>query len=218
MARESGGIGKGVIMAGKLKALGMALVGVFAILAAAAPAASAEPLFHSEQSHTIFTGEALSVHKFSFNGVTIECPVVSLQGTASSSTAKELPLEAKFENCTAAGTAVLIDMNGCIPIPKLKFTGIDLYIWCSTGKQIEITTKACTYDVPTQTIAGLSYSEILEPAKAIEVLWLTAGIRYKQTGFLCSGGSGEFENGSWTGKSVLEGETTTGEALDIWIE
>lgn len=205
-------------MIGKLKALGIALVGIFAMLAVVASAECSEPLLHSDESHTLFTGEALTTHKFSFNGVTIECPVMSLQGTASASTGAELPLEAEFEECTSGGGAILIDMNGCIPIPKIKFGGIDLYIWCSAGKQIEITAKKCTYDVPTQTVAGLSYSEILEPAKALETLWLTAGIKYKQTGAECSGGAGEFENGSWTGSSLIEGETTTGEPVDIWIE
>lgn len=203
----------------KLKTLGVALVGVFALMAVGASAASAEPLFHSEESHTIYTGEALEPVKIGLGSVSGECSKATLEGTTSSSTVEEIPLvTTSLKECSSNFGAFSVDFNGCYPIPKITFFYIDVYIQCPANKQIELTFSTCTIDIPTQKVVKVSWFGALKPLKVIIMLWELAQIKYKKTGVFCAGGSGEAENGTLTGEVELEGENTEGEQIDIWAE
>ncbi len=169
-------------MVRNLKALGIALVAVFALSAVVASAASAEPaLFTAEGIGAAETAEvsggqtAAGKDTFTLNGLKLTCTTATLSGKALAAgpSSTNITLTPKYEGChvVIAGLTktVTVTPNKCgyqfnatknTPAGTLK---ADLTIECATGEGIEIhiystanteTTTTCTYIVTHQTING----------------------------------------------------------------
>ena len=102
-------------MTRKLKALGLALVAVFAVSAVMASGASANDLFTSDSVNekTIITGNQTTKLKFTILGQPIECEVVHFEGTQSGDKVNDITLTPKFEKCTYNGSAAQTTLNNC---------------------------------------------------------------------------------------------------------
>lgn len=209
-----------------LKALGAALVAVFALSALLASAAQAEetPTFTASKSPVRETGSQTANHVIKVNGGTIKCLEAKLVDEAGGS-AMMLLFQPTYAKCTLAGIAATINMNGCEytfePVTKKeedKFVGT-MGIVCPVGKAIEVSAGGCVVAISAQ--AGLSTVEFTNDTKAepaADETWSTnlAGGQYTE-GKLCPGGGGTFNNLTYTGGTVVKGESEGGEPIGLWI-
>lgn len=144
-------------MTRKFKALGLALMAVFAFGAVAASGASAAS-FHSEVAGTILTGSADNNQVFAVNGITLTCTNATFKGTAAEETQGSVTVFPEYSNCGdnighAHGT-VPVDTTGCAYVfgATTNASGhLPVEVECTSGKKIVITDTSCTISVGPQT-------------------------------------------------------------------
>jgi hypothetical protein len=211
----------------KFKALGLALVAVFAMSAVAASSASAVN-FKSESATTFLTGDVGAQNIFTVWGGTVKCNTVNIKNGTSFSPAEVATIEAEpvYGGCTAFGQNSTIDTNGC----KYKFTAAsttagNASIACPEGKEIVITVGdpgvICTVKVKTQTpsTSTVDYANGTAGGKGdVTVTSTVSGIAYTSSGGICgtSGPVAGYTGGNYTGSFTVTGfsnsshETRTG--------
>jgi hypothetical protein len=163
-------------MTHRLKALGLALVAVFAMSAVAASAASAAGVFEtSTGSSATITGEQISgtvtektvtKHEFTTTVGTVKCSIAKFHGVMSSPST-ELTLTPTYEECLIAGNIpATVDMNGC----DYKFTAgetvggssdvieVSVHVECPPSAEIVVTVvgTTCKIKIPRQTLTGIT--------------------------------------------------------------
>jgi hypothetical protein len=157
-------------MTRNLKALGLALVAVFATSVMVASTASAQVgnlgKITSDGPVTLKGTETAGENKFEAFGATVTCPGSTYTGHKVNVTPHELiPVNATevtitptYVNCVEGTNKITIDMNGCDYVLKdttTKTAGENTYtvlvdIVCPAGKSIEITGGFCTVKVGAQ--------------------------------------------------------------------
>lgn len=156
------------------KALCISLVAILAIGAMVASTALADSphSFVSASANTVLTGanEAGTVHKFTTNtGAATECKKVSFQGSILGATEVDtVTVVPKWEECTFAGNAVIINVVDCAYVFDSDTVGsggnehADVDFECAEGGQIEFITSACTLDMRAQTAIkqGVTYTNV----------------------------------------------------------
>ena len=198
---------KGKMMTRNLKALGLAVVAVFAMSAVVASAASAQEGVLTVEGTQAIHAES-SEHKFTSPAGTIECTKSTFAATVESGAASATITPSYTGTCTAAGAPATVDTNGChFVIDDVTTTGNGDYsatvdIDCSTQEGspgIVVTAfagsshgfKVCEITVPPQT--GISPVTVSNGAGETVVLSGTAtGIAYSKKG-LCGTETGEAE-------------------------
>ncbi len=152
-----------------LKALGLAVVAVFATSAIAATAAAANQ-FHSASVNTTVTiaTKPTQVLLLEEGGPKIQCVLTGGSGTVSAQTVTEVTFAPIYSNCSSPiGEKTEVIMNGCQYLLTIKATENlgPVHIKCPTEKgvqkQIDITFKfmgfsLCTYHAGEQTPKGNS--------------------------------------------------------------
>lgn len=230
-------------MTRNLKALGLALVAVLAMGAVMASAASAS--FDSEIEKTTIEGEqpAESKHKFTVEAGSTECSTAKFHslssttttgpvtGTLSGSvyTSASLTIEPIYDNCTNSLLGeVNVKENGC----HYRFTAGEtisstttagsVHVECHEGKVIEVVRASgfnpCTIKVGPQTLGGIVYhNEGSGSTRDVLVTANVEGLKYSQSGLLCPGGTGNFENGTYKGDVTTIGTDEAGNHVGVWV-
>jgi hypothetical protein len=209
-------------MTRKLKALGLALVAVFAMSALAASAASAQE-FHSSTEKTTLSGTQIGNHSFTvgsgFGAIT--CKVAKFKGTQSTKTAASQEMTPEYKECTDSfGRVVDVTVEGhYLFTPPTITTGsatvhfvgvIILTITSPPG------TSVCHVTIRTQTIAGSTiYHNRTPRSSGIIVTTNATGIHSTTEGglFNCGVSNGEHTEGTYTGETEV-----TGGGSEIWVE
>jgi hypothetical protein len=186
-------------MTRNLRALGLALIAVFALSMAAAGAVQAK--FHTLKTFptttsVIFTGQALATQTVSFSGekAILRCSVLSFEtksvNSDKSTSFTVYPLYNNTENtCEMSpfGKAA-VHMNGCYYTftSETNASGLaELHIVCPGAEEIEIKGPAgCTISIGTQTVSGVKYVNKGEGETGmyVEVIPEVSGIAYTSTG------------------------------------
>jgi hypothetical protein len=145
----------------KLKALGLALVVVFAMSAVVASAASAKQLHSgSTTGITHLTGTQIGATNQLHleNGTPVKCTTALFDATYNGTTVSELTVTPTYSGCTAAGQKAEIHMNGCTYTITTPAGSADAYtatvhLVCPAGKDVVITvpTAGCTVTIQAQT-------------------------------------------------------------------
>jgi hypothetical protein len=161
-------------MTRNLKALGVALIAVFAMSVVATGVAQAKfdtlTTFPTKEN-VYLTAKALQTQEFAIEGVTIKCSEVELEVSEGKSTNSDkstsvtaYPKYNKTENtCEISpfGKAT-VHMNGCYYTftSETDATGdAEVHIICPPEKVVEITgPTGCLIKVPTQTVKGVHYT------------------------------------------------------------
>jgi hypothetical protein len=215
----------------KLKALGLALVAVFALAAMSAATASAEE-FHSETAHTTYTGAQVAEDIFTVNAGTVKCKKAEYAGTQSVATSKEATVSPTYKECTAFGFVnTTIDVNGCGYIfTRTPVNGDEssIHIECPAGNSIVVTAFNCEVTVPAQTLSGgVTYTnEGAGTTRSIIVDVNLTGITYiqhsksfpgcKTEGTTGAGATSLFHDGTYSGSATITGANTASEHVGIW--
>jgi len=201
----------------KFKALGLALVAVFAISAFVVSAASATGFTATNGNYPVhFSGSqpGSDAHLLSIDGHGVACVVAEFSGTltAVSTTATVTPT---YDSCSMLPIGATITMNGCDYLFHLPASGgnatVDLV--CPGGKDVTIDASSCVIHIPPFT--GKGHVNMSNNGAHIDADPTVSGITANLTdGFLCPfEGNTHTTNGTLTGGAVtLEGE---GEGIDI---
>ncbi len=214
-----------------LKALGLALVAVFAIGAITASAALAvEDHFTTSQTSALMTGTSTN-NKFEITGgPSFECTTSQFTATGVNNST-EVTVDPSYTGrigetphgtkCTGSPIGnVTIDMNSCDYDLTGKTTGSDggltdatISVTCTTaGDHIVITGPlGCKIKVPAQTptSGGVTYTNLPKHpgGSAIEVIATATGITY--TSENCVGVASEGNDSDYTGTVVVTGYEDT---------
>jgi hypothetical protein len=220
-----------------LKALGLALVAVFAMSAVAAGAASAEPYeFHSDGPFTTLTGtqSGATNDTFTTDGGTVTCNTATYHGQISVEETSTISLAPTYSACTLNpfGSAV-VSPNGCTylihadtQVGENDFT-TETDIVCPPGQEITVVaslfgTTKCTVHIPPQSLGtGITVTNQTTGGGVSDIQAHISfnNIRYTETagsGFgACSSTSGT-ANGTYSGLATISGDNNIGGATDIW--
>lgn len=209
----------------KYKALGLALMAVFAFGAFSAQGASATPLTvePSNLAKVFITGTTDTVggiHKLSLGGgLSVECTHALYKGSATvvSGAVNEITLTPEYTGCKAFGFATAdVKHNGCtytLTTPTKIVGGVtwhpsQIHVICPAGKKIEITptsfgASVCTVSIGEQTpTAGHLVGHNAGTSSAMDITdeATVEGIAFTSTGGACgaSGNTASF-SGNTTG-------------------
>ena len=200
-------------MTRNLKALGLALVAVFAMSALTAGSASAAE-FHSEGTETTVIASQVTTHVFETTAGEVTCAKATFEGNQAAKTASSITVTATYKECHfnffGSKVAATVNMNGCdytlyasgtadIVCPKVN----------EVQKEVEVTGAGCTVKVPGQT--GLKSVSYTNNESHIDITPNLSGIKYSHSGFTCGTGSGT--TGTYTGTTTAEGNKGK-----IWFE
>ena len=197
----------------KFKALGLALVAVFAFSALAATGASAAT-FHSDVEPTIITGSNAGEgsHVFKASGAEIQCPIAEFKGTAAKKTENTIKLHPTYGGCIFLEENAAIDTTGCDYI----FHGttnagghLPVQISCTGTNVIKVTTGACTLSFGNQTATGgvkaTNFGSFSSRDMTVDA---TATVTFTKSGPLCFLISGT--TGTYTGGTTVKGYVDNG--------
>ena len=195
----------------KFKALGLALVAVFAMSALAATGASAAS-FNSEANTTIVTGDDdNSTHTFAAGGVAVECTESTFTGTQSGTASATLSVRPIYNGCTFLGEPATVHTTGC----TYEFSAVTnatghlpAKIECTGSNMIKVTTSACSLTFnTTDTDRGVTATNLGSGKTADVTIHATADAEFTKSGPLCFLVVGN--KGTYTGTSTLKGYTDT---------
>jgi hypothetical protein len=226
-------------MTRNLKALGLALVAVFAM---SAVAASSAPALHftGGTGITKVDGAQVGLNVFTANGSPIECEEATFSGTVVATTTTEQTITPTYNKCRFASKTVntTVDMNGCafiLTIPNAANVNNPVHVECPTGtgtithngvantKVIIVTIPGlCEFTIPEQTptTGGVKYEAGTSGGKKdVTVNASITGIHYTTHGNcqILSGKATDFtwSDGTYNGKITFTGTNGAGGAVDI---
>lgn len=194
-----------------LKALGLALVAVFAMSALASSTASAT--FHSSLENTSLSGEQTETHEFTVNTGVVVCGVAKFSGFQEKTTAETVSIVPEYKECEFQELfEVTVNVNGCDYVfhASSETEGTVDIATCGANKYIQVgSVFTCRVRVPEQEGKGpISYAT---EGKGQKVTAAVTNLTYEETGLFCSGEGGE--NGEYSGPSVVTGKSGEEEAV-----
>ncbi|HMJ72166.1 MAG TPA: hypothetical protein VK471_02250 [Solirubrobacterales bacterium] len=209
-----------------LKALGLALLAIFATSAVAASAASANPQFFSEMEDTTLTGsQGLAMANILTTDLgELKCNVARFDGTMEPAETTTLTLKPTYEECKQAGENAVVTLHGCSYLFHLgentETFEAKMDIECPDGEKIVIDTPECATTIPPQ--AGLGEvkftNEGAAATRAIVADLKIGGIDYVEHGAGCPNETVTTNNGTYTGLITVKGENAAEEHVGIWVE
>jgi hypothetical protein len=217
-------------MTRKFKALGLALVAVFAMSAIAAASAQAvDHTFKSGTSPTNFTGVAESEHVFTIDGgsVSTVCETILFEGTEVGAERDTITVSPTYDDCESApfGEAKVTE-NHCayeFDSDTTKHGGevehAPVKIECQNSKiEIEVPSVGITVSVGAQeNLHGVRYDNIVDPSTEKEAVTVDAtveGIAWTcAPAFLCGLGGvpSSGTDGTYDGEAIVTGFVDNGE-------
>jgi hypothetical protein len=172
----------------KLKALGLALVAVFAMSAVAASGAQAAQ-FHSASASgtTYLTGNQATTNLFSTTAGNVKCKKATFGGSyTGGTTATDLTITPAYAECTAFGQNATVTINGCtytFTQPTSATTGnVDLACPGSNVITVDVPAGNCTLTIGPQTLKGdVDYTNQTEASGKKDVLVTATVIEIEHT-------------------------------------
>jgi hypothetical protein len=209
-----------------LKALGLALVAVFAMSAVAASAAGAAE-FHSASAGTALKGTQVGNHVFTVGSGfgSIKCTTANFTGTATNKTEKDQTITPEYKGCTDSfgrtadvnvGTAKYTFTPAAPTTPAVVHVTGTITIQITPGGGL----GECNVTIGAQEDNGIEYHNKEEGGvKYVEVTTNTTNVVSTTSGglFNCGVSNGTHTGGSYTGVSVTRG-TVSGVPTSIWVE
>lgn len=194
-------------MVRKLKALGLALVAVFAMTAMSSSAASAATGITTAEGAAIHgTDVATDPVKFTVTGREVVCNSSVYTGTAPSSSFTSLKVIPTYSECTGAGFSATITGFGAGECYFTLHIGGTADLHCDDGGDVTVDAATCITHIPPQTGLGtVTYTTGESGGKKDLTLDLKIQ-KIKEThtdGFLCP-----FEGSGTTETAELHGKVT----------
>lgn len=209
-----------------IKLLGLGLLAALALSTAAAPAASANPFFHSEFAGIFLTGGQTGIvaNTLTTDLGEMKCNVARFDGSQGAMTTTTMTLKPTYEECKIGMENALVTLNGCRYTfhlgeqtePIEAAMGIE----CPDGEELEIETAECTITIPAQApLQEVTFTNEGEgTTRAVVADLNVSGIHYEEHGAGCVGATETTQNGIYTGVITIKGEDAGEEHVGIWVE
>ncbi len=204
----------------RLKEIGVALVALFALNAAAASSAWAVAELNPEQAPAVLRGVNNSQEKLEFNlqgnseKFKIVCQFIAIEGKVTTKTVTQVTLTPEFSWCQVGVNKLTPKVNGCKYVWKMTAAltaKLDI-AGCTTGKVIEFATFGCTITIPEQTgLSHVTFQNIAWMPNYIFINQTISGLTYVQDGMLCPASEGTKKtDGELTGQQSM--------TASIWLK
>ncbi|HEY2717088.1 MAG TPA: hypothetical protein VGI73_12785 [Solirubrobacterales bacterium] len=212
----------------KLKVLGLALVVIGALSAAAANSACAEYHINNAAGGSI-TASKKVINEFGTDVGTVKCSVSTFSGSLAAETAAILTVHPTYSGCTLGGLSVTISTAACSFILGGTVTpGLTapVSVECGAGNIVirDSLGLACEVKVPTQTPSGgVTFTSVA--GGTVSVAAAVSNIKYSWTASCPSktaaGGTSEPVNigsiGTYSGEVTATGTKSGGGAAEIMV-
>lgn len=202
------------------KEIGVALVVLLAVNAAAASPAWAVAELNPEVAPAVLRGVNNSQEKLELNlqgnseKFKIVCQFIAVEGKVTTKTVTQVTLTPEPSWCQVGVNKLTPKINGCKYVWKMTAAltaKLDI-AGCTTGKVIEFATFGCTITIPEQ--MGLSHVVFQNVAWMPNYLFIKqaiTGLTYTQDGMLCPASNGTTKtDGELTGQQSLQ--------ASVWIK
>lgn len=209
-----------------IKLFGLGLLATLTMSTAAAPAASANPFFHSEFAGIFLTGTQIGMvaNTLTVDQGQLKCNVATFSGVQGAMTTTTMTLKPNYEECQLAGEAAAVTLNGCRYTFHLEEQTEPIEarmgIECPVNQVIEVDTAVCTVTIPAQqprqTVTFTN--EGAEMTRAVVADLNVSGLDYVEHGAGCASQTQTTENGIYTGVITVKGEDAGEEHVGIWVE
>lgn len=226
-----------------LKALGLALVAMFAMSAMASSTASAQTtdLLTSGINKTFLTGTSHdNAFKITSPATEFKCTTAKFSGEIDKATVSEATVKASYNgttnivphttHCSSSVGQVTVDMNSCDYLLTGKTDGkhnnvsnthAQVHIVCGTaGDHIVITSGLCTVRVPahTPTEGGVTFTTEGTPS-TVKMNITVTGVTYTAHGGFCGLGgiSTHGNNADYSGTVVVKGYSDAAHTTQVGI-
>jgi hypothetical protein len=218
----------------KFKAIGMALVAIFAISAFSAAGAQAIS-FHSERETTFFQGEQIGTNIFTTTAGNVKCKKATFVGESTGTVVEKekdyktetVEVTPTYAECTAFGQAASVTSTKCEYTLNANGTVVSVTGCEGGGVVVHVPSGNCTVTVPDQhfTAAKVEYKN--EGVGTTQDVLVTADVTNQITynvdgpGAIC-GTPGHYTDGNYTGSVTTKGyKTIAHEPVDhvgIWVK
>jgi hypothetical protein len=204
----------------KRKTLALAAVGAAMSLMLVSTSLAGAATFNTEKPNTTVRAAQSNTLKWSFNFGSFTCGTATLEGQQSATSSPTLAMTApNFQNCKWSGMNMPVETQGCGFVYRADTAssgGVD--ISCAAGKAVRILGPGCTVSIGSQSLGGIGYSgQGTGSNRTITFQHALSGIRYSQSGFLCTNGT--FSNGTISGSMLTWALNGTGsEYVGIWLQ
>lgn len=208
-------------MTRKIKALGLALMAVFAMSAIVAQAASAVD-FESNASTTILSASG-SNHEFNVTGSEVRCATANFSGHVASSTTTKITISPVYTGCTAFAGFVSAKVTGFGHYGEedtcdyVMHASGEVDLECEGSAEVMIDAGPCDAHIPEQTGLGtVSYENVANGDIKATININSITVSHTDGIFCTFSGSGEGKNGTLTGTSTVSGTTNGTTPVDIF--
>jgi hypothetical protein len=210
-----------------IKVVGLGLLTALAMSAAATPAASANPFFHSEFAGVFLTGgqTGMVVNTLTTDLGAVKCNVAKFNGSQGAMTTTTMTLTPKYEECKIGMQNVAVTTNGCAYTFHLEQQTEPIEarmgIECPfAGGRIEIDAPECTITIPAQgNNKEVTFTnEGAGMTRAFIADLNVGGLHYTEHGAGCVSETVTTENGTYTGQITVKAEDALGGHVAIWVE
>ncbi len=214
-------------MTRSIKNLGLGLLATLALSATAAPAASANPFFHSEFAGVFLTGSqsGAAANVLTTDLGEMKCNAVKLNGSQAAMTTTTMTLKVKYEECKIGANNVAVTANGCAFTfhleEQLEPIEARMGIECPfAGGKMEIDAPECTITIPAQgpNKEVTFTNEGAGTTRAVIADLNVSGIHYVEDGAGCANPNLTTENGTYTGQITVKAEDAVGGHVGLWVE
>lgn len=221
-------------MTRNVKALGLALVAVFAMSAVVAQGAAAvDHTFTSNAAKTFLTATQEGNHVLKGGELESICKKASFTGEQSGETADKVSVKPSYSECEVPGLGgVTVVNSGCSyefdsdtttnPANTTAGESGIVNLKCTAGASITIDGPGCDIifgekhgaNVVNQELHGVKYKDDAENANAITVEAHNFGIKYTTTGAFCfligKANGGTYSDGTYLGNATVTGFKNAG--------
>ncbi len=213
-------------MISSIKILGLGLLAALSMSAAAAPAASANPFFHSEFAGIFLTGgqTGMVANTLTTDLGVMKCNVARFDGSQNPMTTTTMTLKPTYEQCKVGMQNALVTLNGCRYTFHLEEQEEPIEarmgIECPMGEELEIDTQECTIKIPPQApLKEVTFTNEGEGTTRSVIADLNVSeIHYEEVGAGCASEEETTENGSYTGVITVKGEDSEENHVGIWVD
>jgi len=192
---------------GKLKVVGLAFIATL-ILSAVPISAASGAAFQAAEYTAVVSGQQEGSQTLTLDSLSVSCSVMTLSGELTEARV-EPELTPTYSECTSGGESATIAMEGCKY--RLDANASDLDIVCTAEKTIKVTARGgnCEAKISGQNSrTTVTHTNLEGPPDVISLNANVGSIKYNKTkdaGACPFSGTGEKENGTLAGVSVLKG-------------
>jgi hypothetical protein len=201
-----------------LKALGLALVAIFALSAVVASAAMASgEKFHAAVEPSVITSSNAGEgnHVFKAGEAEVVCTQAEFSGTSTTKTSESQTVHPTYRGCTFLGGKATVDTTGCnyvlySSVPAGGHGKVE--IECEGTNKIKVTGPGCTLTFGAQVTEGGAFYKNLETNPKTTTVSSTTNAAFTKSGLLCGAVTGTV--GTYTGSVITktyEDKCTAGE-------